>query len=107
MAPLPVATMIDIGVARPRAQGQAMMSTATALTRAWAMRGSGPHKDQTMKVRTAVPDHRRHKVARDHIGQLLDRRPAALGLGDHLHDLREQGVGPDFLGRESQPNPYG
>ena len=28
---LPVATMIDIGVARPRAHGQAMMSTATAL----------------------------------------------------------------------------
>ena len=34
VAPLPVATMIDIGVARPRAQGQAMIRTATALTRA-------------------------------------------------------------------------
>ena len=31
-APRPVATMIDIGVARPSAQGQAMISTATALT---------------------------------------------------------------------------
>jgi len=31
-APLPFATMIDIGVARPIAQGQAMISTATALT---------------------------------------------------------------------------
>ena len=30
-APLPVATMIDIGVARPKAHGQAMISTATAL----------------------------------------------------------------------------
>ena len=30
-APRPVATMIDMGVARPSAQGQAMMSTATAL----------------------------------------------------------------------------
>ena len=30
----PVATMIDIGVARPSAQGQAMISTATALTTA-------------------------------------------------------------------------
>jgi hypothetical protein len=29
----PVATMIDIGVARPSAQGQAMISTATALIR--------------------------------------------------------------------------
>ncbi|MNC89063.1 hypothetical protein D3C83_49560 [compost metagenome] len=32
VAPLPVATMIDMGVASPSAHGQAMMSTATALT---------------------------------------------------------------------------
>ena len=32
VAALPVATMIDIGVASPRAQGHAMMSTATAFT---------------------------------------------------------------------------
>ena len=30
-APLPTPTMIDIGVARPKAQGQAMMRTATAV----------------------------------------------------------------------------
>ena len=34
IAPRPVPTMIDIGVASPRAHGQAMISTATALTRA-------------------------------------------------------------------------
>ena len=34
VAPLPVATMIDIGVASPSAHGQAMISTATALTSA-------------------------------------------------------------------------
>ncbi len=33
-APRPVATMIDIGVASPSAQGQAMISTETAATRA-------------------------------------------------------------------------
>ncbi len=33
-APRPMPTMIDIGVARPSAQGQAMISTATALTSA-------------------------------------------------------------------------
>ena len=33
-APLPAATMIDIGVASPSAHGQAMISTATALTSA-------------------------------------------------------------------------
>ncbi len=32
-APRPLATMIDIGVASPSAQGQAMISTATALIR--------------------------------------------------------------------------
>ena len=34
VAPRPTATMIDMGVARPSAQGQAMISTAMALTRA-------------------------------------------------------------------------
>ena len=34
VAPRPVPTMIDIGVASPSAQGQAMISTATALTSA-------------------------------------------------------------------------
>ena len=33
-APLPTPTMIDIGVARPSAQGQAMISTETAAIRA-------------------------------------------------------------------------
>lgn len=54
VAPLPVATMIDIGVASPSAQGQAMMSTATALTSAFAIRGSGPIRPQTMAVTTAA-----------------------------------------------------
>ena len=34
--------MIDIGVARPSAHGHAMISTATALMSACAIRGSGP-----------------------------------------------------------------
>jgi hypothetical protein len=42
VAPRPVPTIMDIGVASPNAQGQAMLSTATALTRASAIRGSGP-----------------------------------------------------------------
>ena len=41
-APRPVATMIDIGVASPSAQGHAMINTATALTSADTRRGSGP-----------------------------------------------------------------
>ena len=50
VAPLPVATMIDIGVARPSAHGHAMISTATALMSACAMRGSGPTSAQTTNV---------------------------------------------------------
>ena len=54
VAPRPVPTMIDIGVARPSAHGQAMISTATALTSACASRGSGPDSAQTTKVSTAT-----------------------------------------------------
>jgi hypothetical protein len=50
VAPRPAATMIEIGVANPSAQGQAMMSTATAFTMAWANLGSGPTRYQTKNV---------------------------------------------------------
>ena len=53
-APFPVATMIESGVASPSAQGQAMISTATAFSSACAMRGSGPTLAQTAKVRAAT-----------------------------------------------------
>ena len=46
--------MIDIGVARPSAQGQAMISTATALTRPWASAGGGPHSAQAKNVAIAI-----------------------------------------------------
>ena len=53
-APRPVPTMIDIGVASPNAQGQAMISTATALTSPKPIAGGGPHNDQAMKANTAT-----------------------------------------------------
>ncbi len=53
-APRPVPTMIEVGVARPIAQGQAMMSTATALTSAKVSAGEGPKNSQTRKVATAT-----------------------------------------------------
>ena len=62
MAPRPVPTMIAIGVASPSAHGQAMISTATALTRACASRGAGPQTLHAMKVRMADEDDRRHEV---------------------------------------------
>ena len=53
-APRPVAVMIDIGVARPSAQGQAMISTETAETMAKTMRGSGPNSAHTTKAAIAT-----------------------------------------------------
>jgi len=43
-APLPVPAVTDMDVARPSAQGPAMIGTATALTTAWASWGSGHHE---------------------------------------------------------------
>ena len=54
VAPLPVATMIEIGVASPSAHGQAIMRTATAFTRAWASFGSGPNTVHTPNVTTEI-----------------------------------------------------
>ena len=53
-APRPVPTMIDMGVARPSAQGQAMIRTETAARRAWARRGSGPARAHTRNVTAAA-----------------------------------------------------
>ncbi len=55
VAPLPVATMMDMGVAGPSAQGQAMMSTETALMRPNAKAGDGPQMAQIKKVKAATP----------------------------------------------------
>ena len=53
-APRPVPTMMAIGVARPSAQGHAMISTATALTSPCASRGSGPHTLQAANAISAM-----------------------------------------------------
>ncbi len=53
-APRPTPTMIDIGVARPSAQGQAMISTLTAATSPKAKRGSGPNVAQAAKAMSAT-----------------------------------------------------
>jgi hypothetical protein len=53
LAPRAVPTMMAMGVASPSAQGQAMMSTATAFTSAKARRGSGPQMAQAAKAAAA------------------------------------------------------
>ncbi len=53
-APRPTPTMIDIGVASPSAQGQAMISTVTAATRPNVKRGSGPNTAQAANASSAA-----------------------------------------------------
>ena len=54
-APLPVPTMIEVGVARPIAHGQAMIRTATVFRSANVRAGSGPNRSQTKNVTAATP----------------------------------------------------
>ena len=53
-APLPVATMIDSGVAKPSAQGHAMIRTATAATNPRVTAGLGPKSNQITNVAIAM-----------------------------------------------------
>ena len=47
--------MMAVGVASPMAQGQAISSTLTAVTKAKVREGEGPNQSHTRKVRTATP----------------------------------------------------
>ena len=88
-APRPVPTMTAVGTASPMAQGQAMMSTVTAATRALSRRGSGPTKYQTVAATTAIKHDRRHEDTGHAVGQPLDGRAGFLGLADEADDSRE------------------
>ena len=89
-APRPTPTMIDIGVARPSAQGQAMISTLTAATSPIGKARLRPEHCPGGKGGERDRDHRRHEPGGDLIGQPLDRRAATLRVRHHLHDLRQQ-----------------
>ena len=101
-APRPTPTMIDIGVASPSAQGQAMISTDTAATSPKAKRGSGPNVHQAANATTATAMTRRHEPAGNLIGEALDRRAAALRLRDHLDDLRQHSIAADAIGAHDE-----
>ena len=99
--------MIDIGVASPSAHGQAMISTATALTSAYARRGSGPHeRPDERRSSTATSDHGRHEPAgrRTSASRWIGARLRCASR-DHAHDLREQRVGADALGAHHEQAP--
>ena len=93
-APRPVPTSSAVGVASPSAQGQAMISTATAAVKA-ALAPSPPTEPDRRASRRRAPMHGRHEHRRDAVGQPLHRRLARLRLADQPGDLGERGVGAD------------
>ena len=97
-APRPTPTMIDIGVARPSAQGQAMISTRHGGDQAVGEARLRPEQRPGGEGEQRDRDHRRHEPAGDLVGQPLDRRARALRLRHHLHDLRQHRVAADLLG---------
>ena len=52
-APRPIPTIIEIGVAKPKAHGQAIINTETAATKPLAMPRLGLNKVQAMKAHRA------------------------------------------------------
>src|SRR5699024_7197684 len=97
-APRPVPTSSAVGVARPRAQGQAMMSTATAAANP-ALRGNpapipAPRAATPLAIAigTTSPD-----------AQALDLGLARLGVFDQLRHLRQLGVRANAGGFHDEP----
>jgi hypothetical protein len=93
--------MIDIGVASPSAQGQAMISTETAAIRPCASRLRPPYTPGREGEQRDGDDDR-HEPARHLISHALDRRARALGIRDHLDDAGEHGVAPDFFSPDDE-----
>ena len=82
-APRPAAVVIEIGVASPSAQGQAMISTDTADTMANVSAGSGPTVSQVTNARTDTATTVGTKIddtrsARPWIGARERRAPATI-----------------------------
>ena len=69
------------------------MATTRPLARAGAGPTNGPHRERD----EGDCDDRQDEPAGNHIGELLDGRPGAPRLADHLHDAREQRVRTHLL----------
>jgi hypothetical protein len=100
-APRPVPTISAVGVARPSAQGQAMMSTATAAVNA-APRPL-PGADPEAQRRDGEADHHGHEDAGDAVGQPLHLRLAVLRVLHQPGHLGELGVAADPGGPDDEP----
>ena len=79
-----------------------MMRTATAFTSAWTRRGCGPEDRPDREGERRDTDDGWNEDGGNSVREALDRRAAALGLGHHPHDLREDGVAADLQGLDDE-----
>jgi hypothetical protein len=79
-----------------------MISTETLLIRPKTQPRSPPNKPQAKKAQQRDQHDADHEIARHHVGQPLHGSLGALGLGDHLDDLRQHGLGADVFGADDQ-----
>jgi hypothetical protein len=94
-APRPVPTSSAVGVASPRAQGQAMIRTATAAVKAAV--AEWPVMSQNRGGQRQTDDDG-DEHGRDPVGESLDVGLAVLGVLDEAGHLGELGVGTDAGG---------
>ena len=87
-APRPVPTSSAVGVASPRAHGQAMISTATAAVKA-GLRAARRMRSQTAQRGEREHEHHRDEHRGDAVGEPLHGRLAGLRGRDEPADLRE------------------
>ena len=92
-----------MGVARPSAHGQAMISTATAAVNAAA--GRLPGEQPAGQGHERDDEHEGHEHRGDPVGQPLHGRLAALRLGDQPRHLGELGVGAHAVARTTSRPP--
>ena len=95
--------MIDIGVASPSAQGQAMISTVTAATSAKVKRGSGPNIIQAANANSAaaITAGTNQPATRSASRWIGARERCAFAT--MIDDPRQHGVAADFSARMHQP----
>ena len=94
--------MIDMGVASPSAQGQAMIRTDTATIKRVGQAGFGPDRGPDDERRDGDDDDGRDEPGGHPVGHPLDGSAGTLGLGDHLHDPGQHRVATDPLGAQDQ-----
>ena len=95
--------MIDVGVARPSAHGQAMIRTDDRVEqREVEGRLRARASSQTTNVSAASPITAGTNYAGHGVGEALDRRPRALRLGHQADDLGEDRVAADARRADGQ-----